>query len=73
MVAVIELVMTASVVCTITAIMAAHHTEERLLQRFTKNGNKYHRIDQKSHRIQARLARRKKPTRHYCVKGCALD
>jgi hypothetical protein len=73
MVAIGEIVITTSVILTIAAIMAAHHTEERLTQRHNKNGNRYHRLDQKNHRLQARLAGRGVPDRHFCKNGHALD
>jgi hypothetical protein len=73
MVAVIESVVAVSVFVTITAIMAAHHAEERLKQRFTKDGNKYHRFDQKVFRFQERLRGREPPSRHYCPNGHPLD
>jgi hypothetical protein len=73
MVAVVESVVAVTVFVTITAIMAAHHAEERLKQRFTKNGNKYHRFDQKIFRLKERLAGREPPPRHYCPHGHPLD
>lgn len=73
MVAVIETVVATAVFVTITAIMTAHHSEERLKQRFTKNGNKYHRFDQKVFRVQERFCRREPPSRHYCPRGHPLD
>jgi hypothetical protein len=73
MTAIVEVVITATLVLTIAAIMAAHHTEERLTQRSNKNGNRYHRLDQKNHRLQARLAGRGEPDRHYCKYGHPLD
>ena len=73
MVAIIESVVAVSVFVTITAIMAAHHAEERLKQRFTKNGNKYHRFDQKVFRFQERLRKQEPPSRHYCPHEHPLD
>jgi hypothetical protein len=73
MTAVIETVVAVSVFATITAIMAAHHAEERLKQRFTKNGNKYHRFDQKVFRLEERLRMREPPSRHYCPHAHPLD
>lgn len=73
MVAVVESVVAVTVFVTITAIMASHHAEERLKQRFTKDGNKYHRFDQKVFRLKERLAGREPPPRHYCPHGHPLD
>jgi hypothetical protein len=73
MVAVIETVIGVSLVVTVAAIMSAHHIEERLTKRFVKDGNKYHRLDQKIFRLQERIHGRQPPRRHYCPKGHPLD
>lgn len=73
MTAVIESVVAIAVFVTITAIMAAHHAEERLKQRFTMNGNKYNRFNAKAFRLQERCRRREPPSRHYCPHGHPLD
>ena len=73
MTAVIESVVAIAVFVTITAIMAAHHAEERLKQRFTMNGNKYNRFNAKIFRLQERCRRREPPSRHYCPHGHPLD
>lgn len=62
-----------TIIITIAAIMAAHHAEERLKQRFNMNGNKYHRADMKMFRLKERLRRREPPSRHKCPRAHPLD
>lgn len=73
MTAMIETLVIPTIIITIAAIMIAHHTEERLSKRDVVDGNKYHRLIQKSHRLQARLVRREMPSRHFCKDGHPLD
>lgn len=69
MVAIVEAVIATTVLVTITAIMSAHHLELRVSQRFLEDGNKYHRTDQKLHRLKARVGRQGTPPRAHCRCG----
>lgn len=73
MTAIVETVLGGSLIVTVAAIMVAHHLENRLDKRIVLNGNRYHRFDQKEHRLAARLSGRAIPARHYCKNGCPLD